>query len=78
MDIIIFDFSVKSLFWLISSVKENLPNNSAHLNMEFFTSSLHGQLYLTYKCLNTKLIVVIKIDVVWNCGKMCLKKKKKV
>ena len=37
--LIIFDFSVfvKSLFWLILSVKENVPNNSAHLNVRRFS-----------------------------------------
>ncbi len=34
-DLIILDFSDKSLFWLILSVKENVPNNSAHLNISF-------------------------------------------
>ncbi len=34
--LIIFDISVKSLFWLISSVKDNLPNNSAHLIIRSF------------------------------------------
>ncbi len=31
------DFSVKSLFWLILSVKENVPNNSADLNIRSFS-----------------------------------------
>ncbi len=39
---------VKSRLWLILSVKETLPNNYAQYK-EFFTSSLHGQLYITYK-----------------------------
>ncbi len=46
-----------------------MTNNSAQLNTKndkFFTSSLHRQLYITHKLLNTKLIMVIKIDVVWN------------
>ncbi len=44
--------------------------------MEFLISSFNGQLYITYKLLNTKLIVVIKIVVVkcailkYNIGKI--------
>ncbi len=48
-DLIIFDFSVrvKSLFWLISSIKENLPNNSAHLNIWSFSIPAFMDNYLS-------------------------------
>ena len=65
---LICDFSVwvKSLFWLILSVKENVPNNYAHLNIRRFHFQSSCTIIYPLNILDTKWIVVIKLNVVLN------------
>lgn len=51
---------------LLDLKKKNKGNNYAHLNKAFFTPSLHEQFLYQLERLNTRLMVVIKIDVVLN------------